>query len=539
MGSLRVLGALWVVAWVGTSCARPTPKVDPSGEWNVRWDRGFSGWAPAIVNGRLSVQRGPSWNAQLTFQQSGMTFELESMSVNADHVEFVFGARTEADGSSGPAEVDVSGWIREDRLIGEARWGKDIPWTPLGGRRIPGAELVKPELITGAVDHSLPHADPAQTGFDPVGLRVLLEHAKEERSSAIVILKDGKIGTEVYRDGYDGGPLAAMSASKSIVSIAVGMLVAENKLSLDTRMGDLLPDWKDLGPKSEITVRQLVTHTSGLEPSRVDFEGKETIRAHAAAAKLLFPPGTRFQYNNGAVDFLSVVVMQAAGIPLDEFLDRHLFRKIDAVGAHWWKDPEGAPHGAGELFIRPVDLAKIGQMMLDDGAWKGEQLVPVEWVRQSVEAGQPFEEDCGLLWWREGAFSPVVNEAVLAGFQDLGIDEDDLRAARGLVGKTFGGFQGFNTAMAAALSPAALKRVNDAVTQGDHEPYFGMKSTGDVRGFSARGSLGQFLVVLPRVRTVGVRMRAQERKDNKEFGPETDGYEGFRDDLVWLSHEAK
>jgi CubicO group peptidase (beta-lactamase class C family) len=159
--------------------------------------------------------------------------------------------------------------------------------------------------------------------------------------------------------------------------------------------------------------------------------------AGALAAKLLFPPGTRFQYNNGAVDFLSVVVKQAAGIPLDEYLDQHLFRKIDAVGVHWWKDPEGAPHGAGELFIRPVDLAKIGQMMLDDGKWKGEEIVPADWVRQSVQAGQPFEEDCGLLWRREGAFAPVVNEAVLAGFRDLGIDEKNLSRMRGLVGKRF------------------------------------------------------------------------------------------------------
>jgi hypothetical protein len=55
-----------------------------------------------------------------------------------------------------------------------------------------------------------------------------------------------------------------------------------------------------------------------------------------------------------------------------------------------------------------------------------------------------------------------------------------------------------------------------------------------VRGFSARGSLGQFVVVLPSVRTVGVRMRAQERTDNKAFGPETDRYDGFRDDMVWV-----
>jgi hypothetical protein len=65
-----------------------------------------------------------------------------------------------------------------------------------------------------------------------------------------------------------------------------------------------------------------------------------------------------------------------------------------------------------------------------------------------------------------------------------------------------------------------------------------MLSTGAVRGFSARGWLGQFVVVLPKVNLVGVRMRAQERKDyNEENGPETDGYQGFRDDLVGLFRE--
>jgi hypothetical protein len=73
--------------------------------------------------------------------------------------------------------------------------------------------------------------------------------------------------------------------------------------------------------------------------------------------------------------------------------------------------------------------------MLDGGRWKGEQLVPEEWVKQSVAAGQPYEEDCGMLWWREGAFSPVLNEAVLAGFHDLGIGDQDLSVARALVGK--------------------------------------------------------------------------------------------------------
>src|SRR5262245_60128014 len=78
------------------------PAVDPAGEWELRWDRTFVRWWPAIFNGTLLLRRsGPSWTGSLTFQETRARFELQSLRVVGNHVEMTF--RTET--SSDPLEV--------------------------------------------------------------------------------------------------------------------------------------------------------------------------------------------------------------------------------------------------------------------------------------------------------------------------------------------------------------------------------------------------------------------------------------------------
>jgi CubicO group peptidase (beta-lactamase class C family) len=318
------------------------------------------------------------------------------------------------------------------------------------------------------------------------------------------------------------------------VSLAVGMLIADRKLTLDTRMDALFPEWRGKGARSGITVRQLLTHTSGLDPARAPVQGKETIADHALRAKLVFPPGTRFQYDNDAVDFLAVVVRRAAGKPLDAYLDERLFQKLDFVGAHWMKDPAGDPRGAGELFVRPVDLAKLGQLMLDGGKWNGEQLVPADWIARSVDAGQPFDERCGMLWWREGTFAFTVNDAVLAQWREDGLDDAAMRAARTLRSKKFGTLPEYRAAVAAAVGTGAATQIQATIDKGDHVPFFGTVADGPARGFSARGFRGQYLVVYPKSRVVAVRMRATEASDEDEGRGERHGYPAFAQDVAQI-----
>src|SRR5262249_21751951 len=162
---------------------------------------------------------------------------------------------------------------------------------------------------------------------------------------------------------------------------------------------------------------------------------------------------------------------------------------------------EGVPRAAGELIIRPVDLVKIGQLMLDGGKWGDEQIVPKTWVEQSVAAGQSLSEECGLLWWREGKFSRALTEPVLAAWEDAGVDEAALKGARKLVGKTFENRRQYFTALTEAVGgQPAFSKMQRVVDKGDHIPFWAMRETGAVRGFSARGWLGQLLVVLPKSR---------------------------------------
>lgn len=366
--------------------------VDPTGAWQVRWDRTFAGWQPAIFSGKLVIRRNAdAWDAHLQFRESSWRPKLQSLRVDGDVLEMSFlvreGQRDEV--------LQVVGHLRADRFIGEMRGGP-IAWTPISGRRI-----VPTRLVASTVSHSMPSGDAASLGLDLERLRALASHAADEHSSALIVAREGRIVLEQYREGHDGGPIMAMSATKSVVALAIGMLIADRKLTLATTIESLLPEWKSLGAKGAITVRQLLNHTSGLETKRGS-EASQTIRARFAAAQLVSPPGTRFRYNNAAVDTLALVVERAAGKPLDAFLDERLFTKLDAVGVSWKKDPEGVPLAAGELILRPADLAKIGQLVLDHGQWRGEQLVPREWIDEMTSAGQPFVEDSGLLWWRNG-----------------------------------------------------------------------------------------------------------------------------------------
>jgi CubicO group peptidase (beta-lactamase class C family) len=513
-------------AAVATARTPPSLASDPAGAWEIRWDRTSSGWSPAIFDGALTVDRdGPEWRARLAFKQTSVAFAFESLSAEGDHFEVTFHSeRTRKEGSE---PLRISACVHGNALVGEIEWGP-LRWTPFEGRR-----LDRPQLAHRSVDHSLPPAE-AEAILNRSALRALVDHATDERSSAVVILVDGKVAVELYRDGYGGGPLTAMSGSKSIVSLAIGMLIAEEKLSLDTTMDSLFPEWKNLGPKSTITVRQLLSHTSGLDPSRAEWSS-ETIREHALRAKLVFPPGSRFQYDNDAVDFLSVVFAQAAGEPLDTYLERRVFRKLDIRGAHWMKDSEGTPRGAGELIIRPIDFAKIGQLYLDGGMWHGERIVPAEWVARSVEAGQEYEQDCGLLWWREGRFVDVLTLPVLSAWFDAGVDELTIAQARVLLGKRFTAPSEFRAALSNALGERGYEGLISVLGRANHVPYSAKIADGPMHGFSARGWLGQFLVVLPESRVVAVRMRHGESSDYETQGGarvDENGYGAFPGDVA-------
>jgi CubicO group peptidase (beta-lactamase class C family) len=117
------------------------------------------------------------------------------------------------------------------------------------------------------------------------------------------------------------------------------------------------------------------------------------------------PPGTSFQYNSGATQLIGAMLREATGVELAEYARRHLFRKLGIDRFYWKQTPSGASDALGGLYLTAEDLARIGQLMLDDGQWNGASVVSADWVRKSLA---PITQDAGdgyaygYQWWLPG-----------------------------------------------------------------------------------------------------------------------------------------
>ncbi|MBI3507675.1 MAG: beta-lactamase family protein [Proteobacteria bacterium] len=253
-----------------------------------------------------------------------------------------------------------------------------------------GALLMIP---AGAAD--FPAGDPAAEGVDPARLEELLRRADEEHSDAVLVLRRGKL---LASRGTIDRKIMAMSATKSIVSLAVGALVDDGRIkSLDQPVSDFFPEWR-AGEKAAVTLLMLLNHTSGLDPAR-GFDDPEGVVAHALKSPLVSKPGETFVYNNNAADLLAGVIEKASGERADKYMARRLFAPLGITDWDWGYDAVGTPKTAGELMLRPVDLAKLGQLVLQGGRWEGKQIVSADWIARSSRRSQTFTPLCGLLWW--------------------------------------------------------------------------------------------------------------------------------------------
>jgi CubicO group peptidase (beta-lactamase class C family) len=491
---------------------------DPAGLWKLRWDRGPAGWSPRFFAGTLGIERaGGRLSARLQFDQSSAEFDPGPVVQRGAHLSLVVNAHDDDGSPADNQELELAGWLRGERVVGEMRWGT-LPWTPFWGHR----QQVKP-LVAATAPRSLPQGPLQQAGFDRGALEALLRTAAEQNSSAVILVQDGKLVLERYRASYTG-PVNLMSATKSVVSLAVLHLVAAGKLKLETRVASLFPRWRR-GPRAAITIRQLLNHTSGLDTRRAGIKG--SIRIHALGSQLMHRPGARFTYNNNAVDLLAVVVRRVSGLQLDAYLERHIFRPLQIEDARWARDAEGTPLAAGGLSLRPVDLAKIGQLILDGGTHDGQQVLPEELVQAALAPGSPLVAQCGLLWWRVGEFDYLLTQQVLDVWARVGVPARIIKRLRPLLGRRHPDHLANFEAIKDALGEQDLRLLQRTVSEGLAVPLYHTRDRGQVRLYEARGWLGQHLLLIPRARLVAIRLR-QATPADRRGDPEADTHHNFR-----------
>ena len=204
----------------------------------------------------------------------------------------------------------------------------------------------------------------------------------------LMILRNGKVICECNFAPYRSGIWhITHSLCKSITGMAVGMLVRDGNLSLDENIYKIFehrmsPLAKMFRP--EVTVEHLLTMTSGVQFNEIGaISGNDWLNSFLNAP-VSGKPGAAFQYNSMNTYVLSAIVTERTGMTLAEYLEPRLFQPLGITKYLWETCPKGITKGGWGLFLSPEDMAKLGQLYLQRGIWKGQQLVPEGWVEIST-----------------------------------------------------------------------------------------------------------------------------------------------------------
>jgi CubicO group peptidase (beta-lactamase class C family) len=262
--------------------------------------------------------------------------------------------------------------------------------------------------LSGLDEPFLPRGEPAALGLRAPALEALVHEAERSQSDALLVIRRGRIAVERYFRG-DAGPLELMSVTKSVVALGIGFLVGEGRIrSIDQPLSTWFPEWVE-GPRAAVTLRHVLTHTSGLEhgASAAAMCAHADRLEYARQRPLVEEPGRRFDYSNEATQLLAGVVRASAGQPLDSYLRDRLFTPVGIRDWRWEKDPAGNVQAFAGLALTARDLARIGLLMLAEGAWGDTVVLSPTWISHctspALPASAPFY---GLLWYLRGAGAP-------------------------------------------------------------------------------------------------------------------------------------
>jgi CubicO group peptidase (beta-lactamase class C family) len=230
-----------------------------------------------------------------------------------------------------------------------------------------------------------------------------------------MLLRHGNVAAEGWWTPYGpGSPHSLYSLSKSFTSSAIGLAVAEGRLTVDDPVLKFFPDDAPSNPGENLKamrVRHLLSMNTGHREDttayifrgrrQVSLLGPQVLRSeelitHIGEAEnwpraflslpVEYRPGTWFVYNTAATYMLSAIITQLTGESLLAYLRPRLFDPLGIEHPVWETDPRGVSLGGTGLHIKTEEIARFGQMLLQKGIWQGKRILPEKWIAEASQA---------------------------------------------------------------------------------------------------------------------------------------------------------
>lgn len=222
------------------------------------------------------------------------------------------------------------------------------------------------------------------------------DYAAQMNSAAVIVMKSGAVIHERYFGDHEAQSLLnGKSLAKPLGVIAIGRAIQAGHIdSLDQKASDFLTEWRGT-PKEEVSIRHLLAMRSGLHHQAADPSPDHIMNRaylhprHIEVILESYPqiaePGERFDYSNANAELISPIIERATGKKYETWIAEEILQKIGAPGGEIWLNREGGIAHAGCCVMLPArSFAKLGQLVMQNGIWDGDALLPVGFVDQML-----------------------------------------------------------------------------------------------------------------------------------------------------------
>ncbi len=265
---------------------------------------------------------------------------------------------------------------------------------------------------------AIPEIELGKSGINPDSMVQIINLIKTTPPfdfRGLVILKNDSLALEEYFNTYWRATIHDVrSAGKSITALLLGIAIDRGLIQhVEQDIYDFFPQYKKPENRT-IRIKDLLMMSSGLDADVFDeksqgnglnWRAKDDWVGHVLPLSMKFTPGEKWVYNDASAMLIGAIIEQQSGQKLSDFALDHLFRPLGINEYYWYTGSGGRTGAMGNLYLSTLDFAKIGQLVLNDGAWDGKQVISKGWItematpRFNIEDIVPFAKGYGYFWY--------------------------------------------------------------------------------------------------------------------------------------------